>query len=110
MKESSRQAFIGLEIDFYVTFQQDRERLTGEGEKFAVGWRLAGRDEASRLELSGLLSGADVHISLIEHPPLMPGRRIFGAIDWKVVNPGRLVGSFRVDAAETTGSSEAIRA
>ncbi len=110
VKDSGLPRFIGLEIEFYVTFQQDGQRLTGEGEKFAVGWQLAGRNEASRLELTGQLSGNDVHISLVEHPPANPARTIFGTIDWKVVTRGRLVGSFQVDAANTKGSSEAVRA
>lgn len=110
VKASSRPRFVGLEIEFYVTFQQEGKKLTGEGEKFAVGWQLAGRDETSRLELNGQLNGADVHISLAERAPMNPDRTIFGTIDWKVVNSRRLVGSFRVDAAETSGSSEAVRA
>lgn len=110
VKDSDYTRFIGLEIEFYVTFQQAGHTLTGEGEKFAVGWQLAGRDEASRLELSGHLNGADVHLSLVEHPPARPDRTIFGTIDWKLVNSGRLVGSFRVDAAGTSGTSEAVRA
>ena len=110
VKSSNLSRFVGLEIEFYVNFLQNGETLTGEGEKFAVGWRLAGRNEASRLELNGKLTGADVHISLVEHPPAKPDRTIFGSITWKVVNPGRLVGEFRVDAGDTSGSSEAVRA
>jgi hypothetical protein len=110
VRSSSLQRFVGLEIEFYVNLRQDGQALTGSGEKFAVGWRLAGRDEASRLELNGRLDGADVQISLSEHPPGKPDRTIFGSISWKVVNPGRLVGEFRVNAADTSGSSEAVRA
>ena len=110
VKASGQPRFVGLEIEFYVTFRQDGLTLTGEGEKFAVGWQLAGRDEASRLELTGNLTGTDVQISLVEHPPRNPDRTIFGTINWKIVNSGRLVGSFQVDAAGTTGTSEAVRA
>ena len=110
VKESDYSRFIGLEIEFYVTFRQEGHALIGEGEKFAVGWQLAGRDEASRLELSGELTGTDVHLSLVEHPPARPDRTIFGTIHWKVVSSGRLVGTFQVDAADTTGTSEAVRA
>ncbi len=110
VKASGQPRFVGLEIEFYVTFQQDGHNLTGEGEKFAVGWRLAGRNEASRLELNGRLDGPDVHVSLVERAPANPERTIFGTIQWKVVHPGRLVGTFQVDAAGTTGTSEAVRA
>lgn len=110
VKSSRLQRFVGLEIEFYVDLVQNGRTLTGHGEKFAVGWRLAGRNEASRLELTGELDGADVQVSLVEHPPGNPDRTIFGSIAWKVVTPGRLVGEFNVDAAETSGSSEAIRA
>ncbi len=110
VKSSDLQRFIGLEIEFYVNLVQNGRTLTGDGEKFAVGWRLAGRNEASRLELTGELDGPNVQISLVERPPGNPDRTIFGSINWKVVTPGRLVGEFKVDAATTSGSSEAIRA
>jgi hypothetical protein len=110
VRSSRLPRFVGLEIEFYINLAQDGEALTGDGEKFAVGWRLAGRNEASRLELNGRVHGADVQIALVEHPPAKPDRTIFGSINWKVVNPGRLVGEFRVDAADTSGSSEAVRA
>lgn len=110
VRTSEQARYVGLDIDFHVTLRQDGQVLSGHGEKFAVDQRLAARDEASRLEVEGRVEGRNVRISLVERSPHAPDRAIVGTIAWQAEGPDRLTGSFQVDLADTSGSSEALRA
>jgi hypothetical protein len=109
VESSARPAFVGLDIEFQISFLQDGEQLAGEGEKFLVDRKPAGPEEASRLAITGWVHGRDVRISLMESTPQVPVRTIIGEIVWTAAGPDRMVGSFRVDLAETSGRSEATR-
>lgn len=109
VEKSERSAFVGLRIEFQITLRQNGDEITGEGEKFLVDWRLAARDEASRLTVEGRVDGPRVHVSLIERAPHDLERAITGRIDWTFVEPDRLSGTFQVDLAETSGRSDAQR-
>lgn len=109
VQKSSRSRYVGLNIEFQITLVQDGDKVTGDGEKFLVDWQLANRDEASRLAIEGQVDQSGVRISLLERSPKNPNRTIVGEISWQVLNSNHMIGSFRVDAAETSGSSEALR-
>ena len=110
VRNSKLSRYVGLQIEFFVTLNQDNGRVTGDGTKFAIGPDLAGRNEVSRLVIEGRVDGTAVELSLVERAPARPEREIVGKVLWRAISPNRLLGSFRVDAAESSGSSEAIRA
>jgi hypothetical protein len=103
---SIRPDFLGLAIEFRMAINQDGPQLAGYGEKFLVDQQRAGADEASRLEVTGWVSEAGVQISLIE---VGPARTIIGDITWRALGSDHMAGSFRVDLAQTSGRSEAVR-
>ena len=109
VEKSSLSRYVGLEIEFDVLLQQAGGKVTGTGQKFIVGWELAGRDELSRLILEGRVENANVLLAFVERSPSHPGREIVGEVIWKAVTSDMLIGSFRVDAAASRGSSRAIR-
>ena len=109
VQKSARSRYVGLNIEFQVTLIQDGNRLTGDGEKFLVDWQLTNRDEVSRLAIEGRVDEAGVQLSLLERSPRNPDQAIIGEISWRPVNSNHMIGSFRVDTAETSGSSEALR-
>src|SRR5687768_13529801 len=109
VEASERPDFVGLDIEFHITFFQDGEQLAGEGEKFLVDRQPAGPDEVSRLAITGWVHGAEVRISLMEISAQHPQHTIVGEMVWKVVDADHMIGSFRVNLAETSGRSEAAR-
>lgn len=109
VESSEQRNYIGLDIEFQITFLQDGEQLAGEGAKFLVDRQPAHLDEVSRLAMTGWVHEAEVRISLMESSPQGPERTIVGEIVWKAMNPDHMVGSFRVDVARTSGRSEAMR-
>jgi hypothetical protein len=106
---SARPDFVGLDIQFQINFSQDGQQLAGDGEKFLVDSHPASPDEISRLAITGWVRDVDVRISLMELSLQRPARTIIGEIVWTATNRDRMVGSFRVDLAETSGRSEAVR-
>ena len=106
---SARLDFIGLDIAFQIRFSQDGQQLAGEGEKFLVDRMPARPDEVSRLTITGWVQNDDVTISLMEISPRGPERTIIGEIVWKAIDADQMLGQFRVDLADTTGLSEAVR-
>jgi hypothetical protein len=109
VERSALSRYVGLEIEFDVVLTQEGERVTGEGEKFIVGWELVGRREASRLKLDGRTNDDGVRLSILEMPPSDPEREIVGEITWKVVTNDMLNGTFWVTAAKSAGTSRALR-
>ncbi len=109
VEASQRRNFIGMDIGFQITLFQDGEQLGGEGEKFLVDRQPANSDEVSRLAITGWVHDAEVRISLMESSPQGPERTIIGEIVWNALSPDHMIGSFRVDLAETSGRSEAMR-
>jgi hypothetical protein len=109
VERSSLSRYVGLEIEFDVMLEQDGATVTGSGEKFIVDWQLAGREEASTLTLEGRVEDSNVVLAITERSPKNAERTIRGEIIWKALTPNRLLGSFKVDAAESSGSSRALR-
>ena len=109
IERSTMARYVGLEIEFDVSLTQHGDKVSGTGEKFIVGWELARRDEASRLTLEGRVENANVQLAIVERSPKHPDREIVGEIIWKAVSPDTLIGGFRVDAADSSGSSRALR-
>ena len=109
VEASQRATFVGLDIAFEINFVQDGKQLAGEGAKFLVDREPAGPHEISRLAITGWVHGDDVRIALIESPAHLPDRAIIGEIVWRAIDPDRMTGRFRVDLAETSGRSEAVR-
>ncbi len=109
VERSSFSRYIGLEIEFDVVLTQNGDKVTGTGEKFIVGWELARREELSRLTLDGRAENANILLSIVEESPAHPDRKMVGEVIWKAVTADMLIGSFRVDAASSSGSSRAIR-
>ena len=109
VEKSSLSRYVGLEIEFDVLLTQTGDRVTGTGEKFIVGWELARRDELSRLTLDGRVENANILLNIVEQSPAHPDRKMVGEVIWKAATADMLIGSFRVDAAGSTGSSRAIR-
>ena len=109
VQRSSMSRYAGMEIEFDVELKQEGTAVRGRGTKFVVDWQIAGREEASTLTLEGSLEDDNVRLSVIERSPAHPGRDITGEILWKVAAPDYLIGSFRVDAADSSGSSRARR-
>jgi hypothetical protein len=106
---SARPDFIGLEIEFQITFAQDGQQLAGDGEKFLVDSLPASPDEISRLAITGWVRENEINISLMELSLQRPARTIIGEIVWAAKSRDHMIGSFRVDLAETSGRSEAVR-
>ena len=109
IERSTIARYAGLEIEVDVMLTQRGDKVSGTGEKFIVGWELARRDEASRLTLEGRVENANVQLAIVERSPKHPEREIVGEIIWKAMTADMLIGSFRVDAAESRGSSRALR-
>jgi hypothetical protein len=109
VQRSSVSRYVGMELEFDVELNQDGNAATGEGRKFVVDWELAPREEASTLLLRGTVEDGSVRLDVIERSPAHPGREMTGEIIWKVVAPDYLVGSFRMDAADSSGTSKARR-
>ena len=109
VERSLRPSFVGLSIEFQVSFLQDGPQLAGEGEKFLVDDAPAPPGETSRLAITGWIDGRNVRLSLLETAPQNADRTIYGEIFWQAVSADRLVGEFRVDLACTGGRSEALR-
>jgi len=109
VEASRRPDFVGLDIEFQITFLQDGEQLAGEGEKLLVDQQPASPGEISQLAMTGWVHKAEVRISLMESSPQNPDRTIVGEIVWKAIGPDHMIGSFRVDLAATSGRSEAAR-
>jgi hypothetical protein len=109
VETSDRPGFVGLRIEFQLSLVQDGKLLTGDGEKFLVGWELARREEASRLQISGHADSAEVRLFLREVTPTSPERPIIGEIVWRPVDEDHMLGRFKVDLAATGGRSEAFR-
>lgn len=109
VQRSSMSRYAGMEIEFDVELKQDGNSVTGRGTKFVVDWQIAGREEASTLSLEGSVEDDNVRLAVIERSPAHPGRDMGGEIIWKIAAPDYLIGSFRVDAAESSGSSRARR-
>jgi hypothetical protein len=106
---SRRPDFVGRDIAFRITFVQDGKQLAGEGEKFLVDFEPADPSEVSLLEITGWVHPTNVQISLMERSPLGRAGAIVGEIAWKPIDPDHMIGSFRVDLAETSGRSEGVR-
>ena len=106
---SGRPEFIGLDSEFQISFSQDGQQLAGDGEKFLVDRQPADPGEVSRLAITGWVRDDDVRISLMELSLQRPAHTIIGEIAWKVKSRDHMIGSFRVDLAETSGRSEAVR-
>ena len=109
VQRSSMSRYVGMELEFDVELKQDGNTATGEGRKFVVDWELAPREEASTLSLRGTVDDGSVRLDVIERSPAHPGREMTGEIIWKIVAPDYLVGSFRMDAADSSGTSKARR-
>ncbi len=109
VQKSELARYVGLKIEFQMSLSQHGDQVSGVGEKFLVDWQLATREEASRLEVAGRVEERDIRLSLLESPPHHPERKIVGEIIWRAEDPDRMVGSFRVDHAATSGRSEALR-
>jgi hypothetical protein len=109
VQRSSVSRYIGMELEFDVELNQEGSAATGEGRKFVVDWELAPREEASTLSLRGSVQDGSVRLDVIERSPAHPGREMTGEIIWKVLAPDYLVGSFRMDAADSSGTSKARR-
>lgn len=109
VERSSLSRYVGLEIEFDVLLTQTGDKITGTGEKFIVGWELARKEELSRLTLDGRVENANILLRIAERSPAHPDRKMVGEVIWKAVTADMLIGSFRVDAACSSGSSRAIR-
>jgi hypothetical protein len=103
---SRRPDLVGLNIEFRMAFTQDGSQLSGYGEKILVDRQQASPDEISHLEVTGWASQTSVQVALIE---VGRARTIVGDIAWSTIHPHRMAGSFRVDFAQTSGRSEAVR-
>ena len=105
---SERHDFVGLSIEFQVTLLQSGDQLAGAGRKFLVAQHPADPEEGSQLEITGWVRGSRVQLALMEVP--VSGDRInCGSIDWAVINPHLMTGTFNVDLARTSGRSNARR-
>jgi hypothetical protein len=109
VQRSALSRYVGMELEFDVELVQEGGTITGSGKKFVVDWQIAGRDEASTLSLEGLVDGDNVRLAVVERSPAHPGRDMAGEIIWKIAAPDYLIGSFRIDAAKSSGSSQARR-
>ena len=109
VERSALSRYVGLEIEFDVILAQEGDRVTGTGEKFMIGFELAGRREASTLTLDGRRDGNMLRLALVETPPGQPDREIQGEIAWTIATEDMLTGSFRVDVADSAGTSRALR-
>jgi hypothetical protein len=101
--------YIGLKIEFDVALTQEEDRVRGEGEKFIVGWELVAREESSHLWLDGRRYGRRVRLSIIEKSARHPEKAVTGEIDWEVITPDILVGTFQVNAGNSSGASKVLR-
>ncbi|MBZ8132758.1 hypothetical protein [Afifella sp. IM 167] len=101
--------YVGLEMQFDIRLRQEGARLSGEGVKYRVGEELIAREEASVLEIEGRLEGEHVRLNIVERSPANPERCMRGAIDWEIVRPELLAGTFQVEAADSSGGSRAVR-
>ncbi len=109
VQRSALSRYIGMEIEFDLELMQEGGAVTGRGTKFVVDWQIAGREEASTLTLEGTAEEDNVRLTVIERSPAHPERDMNGEIIWKILAPDYLVGSFRIEAADSSGSSRARR-
>jgi len=109
VERSALKRYIGLEIEFDVTLAQDGDTLTGSGAKFIADYMIVPKSEGSTLDLHGRIDGERVTIDLVERAARHPDRSIVGQIAWTVVTPNMLSGTFRSGAAESSGTSRALR-
>ncbi len=109
VQQSALSRYVGMEIEFDIQLMQEGGVVTGRGTKFVVDWQIAGREEASTLTLDGTVAEDNVRLAVVERSPAHPGREMNGEIIWKILAPDYLVGSFRSEAADSSGSSKARR-
>jgi len=117
IQQAEGDRFNNLAIQFRVFIQQKGESFTAVGEKVAVNGETLKARLRSKLDISGSISGSQVTATFVETPPEGAGaRQSRGSFSWQLVRtsfltkrPTRMEGSFVSTAADTKGTSIAIR-
>ncbi len=98
-------AYQGLRLTYRVQLEQDGNRITGRGQKWAEDGGPVSASARSPISIIGRVSGRQVILQFTERGAR---RSTDGSFSW-IVSPGALHGSFTSTAAATSGGSVARR-
>jgi hypothetical protein len=107
VESSDYAAYRGLRIEYLVRLRQEGAWILGEGHKFAERDLVLPASRRTPIAIAGTISGSSVTVSLVEHGHR---RESSGDFSWTLDDArGRMVGTFRSEAAASRGSSVAER-
>jgi 1A family penicillin-binding protein len=98
-------AYQGLRLTYRVQLEQDGNRITGRGQKWAEDGGPVSAAARSPISIVGRIAGRQVILQFTERGAR---RSTDGSFSW-IVSPGALHGSFTSTAAATSGGSVARR-
>jgi hypothetical protein len=96
----------GLRLVYRLRLQQDGNRISGLGQKWAENGRPIPPASRTPIEVSGTIDGRRLTLTFTERGLR---RASAGAFELEVIDNGRLSGTFQSDAAQSRGSSVAQR-
>jgi 1A family penicillin-binding protein len=105
IQSTSYPAYRGLRLTYRVQLEQDGNRITGRGQKWAEDGGPVSAAARSPIRIVGRIAGRQVLLQFTERGAR---RSTDGSFSW-IVSPGALHGSFTSTAAATSGGSVARR-
>jgi hypothetical protein len=107
VQATSYERYRGLRLMYRLRLQQDGNRISGHGQKWAENGHPIPRASRTPIEVSGTIEGRRLVLTFTERG----FRRVSGgAFELEVMEHGRLGGTFQSDAAQSQGTSVAQRA
>ena len=105
-ESTSYKPFRGLRLGYRLFVQQDGRRFTAEGEKYWENDEEVPHRRRTPVYLEGSVQGDTIRASFREKGTR---RTTSGRFVWKVINGGRIAGSFTSTAADSSGTSSGTR-
>ena len=105
IQSTNHPAYQGLRLTYRVQLEQDGNRVTGRGQKWAEDGSAVSAAARSPISIVGRIAGGQVILAFTERGARRPTN---GSFSW-IVSPGGLHGSFTSTAAATSGGSVARR-
>jgi hypothetical protein len=107
VNSTSYPGYRGLRLTYRIVLRQDGERIFGDGEKWAENDRRIPAAERTPIHVSGEVVGREVRVQFTERS----SRRVSaGSFRWRLSpDGGSFSGTFASSAADSRGSSAAVR-
>lgn len=106
IESSSYKSYIGLSLEFKMTFRQKDNEFTADGIKYRENKRKLPVSQRTPIFIKGIVDGNTVKADIIEHGK---NRKTVGQFTWTLIDANKMVGTFTSEAANSAGSSVAIK-